>query len=88
MARTACWRMLDGKVVEKVVDGLEVPDGWYDNPRLEENTPQPAADEITMSIPAPKPEVVTNVTDEKVSEPEPEPEPETEVEGGGEPATE
>lgn len=36
MARTACWRMQDGELVEKVVQGTEVPEGWYDNPRLEE----------------------------------------------------
>ena len=69
MARTACWRMLDGKLTEKVVDGSEVPEGWYDNPRLEENTPQPEPSAEPMAV-EPEPEVVTNVVDEQVSEPE------------------
>ena len=81
MARTACWRMKDGELVEKVVDGAEVPEDWYDNPRLEPNTPPgyEPVEEQPLSFgsgataepePEPEPEVtvVTDITDEKPSE--------------------
>ena len=59
MAKTACWRKQDGELVEKVVDGLEVPEGWFDNPRLEPNTT--AAPALV--------EVITTVVAEQVSQP-------------------
>jgi hypothetical protein len=75
--------MLDGKLAEKVVQGTEVPEGWYDNPRLEENTAVAEPEVVVEPEIVAEPEivsetvkVVTDIVDEQVSEAEPSPEPE------------
>ena len=73
MAQTACWRMKDGELVEKVVDGAQVPDGWYDNPRLEPNTVVGAEPVESVSHVAVETEpAVTAEPAQAESEPEPE----------------
>ena len=51
MAITIGWRKKDGKVIEKSFLGTEVPEGWFDNPRLEVIQDKP---EVTPEV---KPEM-------------------------------
>ena len=56
MAITIGWRKKDGKVVEKSFLGTEVPEGWFDNPRLEViKPPEAKAESVDDPIKAEKP---------------------------------